>query len=196
MQAKILPSWWPRVRPGLDAESMGLQRILIIGCSGAGKSTLARALAEKLALPLIHLDREYWLPGWKEPARAAWRAKVESLAATECWVMDGNYASTFDLRMPRADAVIVLDLPRITCLWGILTRPLRHWGRQRPDMGAGCIERYDWPFVLYVWRFKRDQMPKIMMAISQLRAETKIMFLHSRRAIRTCIASASGAGLA
>ena len=33
-----------------------MERILIIGCSGSGKTTLARALGEKLALPVISLD--------------------------------------------------------------------------------------------------------------------------------------------
>ncbi len=169
---------------------MTAQRILVIGCSGAGKSTLARALSDKLQLPLIHLDREYWLPGWKEPARANWRATVEMLAAREAWVMDGNYASTFDLRMPRADAIIVLDLPRLVCMWGILSRPLRYWGQQRPDMGEGCIERYDWPFVRYVWNFRRDYFPKIMTAISQLQTGANVVFLHSRRDVQALVVGA------
>ena len=32
------------------------------------------------------------------------------------WVMDGNYASTFDIRVPRATAIVWLDLPRWQCL--------------------------------------------------------------------------------
>ncbi|MDP2124712.1 MAG: topology modulation protein, partial [Parvibaculum sp.] len=43
-----------------------MQRILVIGCSGGGKSTLARALGEKLALPVVHLDVLFWKPGWVE----------------------------------------------------------------------------------------------------------------------------------
>jgi adenylate kinase family enzyme len=60
-----------------------MQRILVIGSSGTGKSTLARQLASKLALPIIHLDKEYWLPGWVAPEPAAWQARVESLAPPE-----------------------------------------------------------------------------------------------------------------
>ncbi len=160
---------------------MGPQRILVIGCSGAGKSTLARRLSEKLALPLIHLDAEYWLPGWKQPDRPAWRAKAAELAQRERWVMDGNYASTFAQRMPRADVVVFLDLPRLVCLKGILWRPLRYWGQQRPDMAPGCVERYDRAFVKYVWGFRDRERPKIITALETLGAGAKLVHLRSRR---------------
>ena len=38
--------------------------ICVIGCSGGGKTTLARALGERLALPHLSMDKEFfWLPG-------------------------------------------------------------------------------------------------------------------------------------
>ncbi len=40
------------------------KKILIIGCGGSGKSTLARQMGEKFALPVVHLDKIYWLPNW------------------------------------------------------------------------------------------------------------------------------------
>ena len=46
-----------------------MERILVIGCPGAGKSTLSRQLGEKLGLPVIHLDRLFWKPGWVESTR-------------------------------------------------------------------------------------------------------------------------------
>ena len=38
---------------------------MIIGCGGCGKTTLARKLAQRLNLPLIHLDRLYWCGNWQ-----------------------------------------------------------------------------------------------------------------------------------
>ncbi len=164
-------------------------RILVIGCSGAGKSTLARRLAGKLGLPLIHLDAAYWLPGWQEPPRDVWRRTVADLVAADQWVMDGNYSGTFDLRMPRADMVVFLDLPRLVCLRGILWRPLRYWGKQRPDMGPGCIERYDWPFVQYVWGFRDTQRPKILQAIKTLGETAELVHLRSRAEVKAFLAN-------
>src|SRR5262249_4327019 len=53
-----------------------MRRILVIGISGAGKNTFTRKLAAKTGLPVIHLDTEFWKPGWGETERAEWRAKV------------------------------------------------------------------------------------------------------------------------
>lgn len=190
MRGRILRSSWQPAPPKPARVDNAVQsvRILVIGCSGAGKSTLARALSEQLALPLIHLDAVYWLPGWQQPPRAVWRETVASLVADETWVMDGNYAGTFDIRMPRAHVIVFLDLPRLVCLWGILWRPLRNWGRQRPDMGPGCIERYDWPFVKYVWGFRDTERPKITAALRTLGSEAKLVHLRSRRAVRSLLA--------
>ena len=46
-----------------------MERIVIIGCGGAGKSTLARQLGKKLNIPVVHLDKLWWKPGWVESSR-------------------------------------------------------------------------------------------------------------------------------
>lgn len=58
-----------------------MERAAIIGPGGAGKSTLARKLGEVTGLPVIHLDREHWPPGWVEPPRDEWESRVQELAA-------------------------------------------------------------------------------------------------------------------
>jgi adenylate kinase family enzyme len=138
------------------------QRILVIGCSGAGKSTLTRAIADRYHLPLIHLDRHYWRPGWIAPDDAAWFEEVERLIAAPTWVMDGNFSSTMARRAEVADAIVFLDLPRWLCLLRVLRRALLGYGRSRPDVAPGCPERFDWAFLKWVWNYPKRSRPKTL----------------------------------
>lgn len=132
---------------------------MIAGCSGSGKSTFARQLATVIDLPLIHLDREYWQPGWVEPSKEWWRSKVSELVKREQWIMDGNYSGTWDLRLPEADLVIYLCYPLWLILWRATKRQLSFRGTVRPDMAPGCPERFNWAFYHFVARcyFTRKQ---------------------------------------
>jgi adenylate kinase family enzyme len=139
-----------------------VERVLVIGSPGSGKSTLATAIARRTGLPLIHLDQHYWRPGWIEPDDKTWAAQMQALAAGERWIMDGNYGGTLDLRLPRADTVVWLDLPTLLCLWRIGRRALRHRGEVRPDMAEGCPEQLRPDFVLHVLRFRRNSRRRIV----------------------------------
>ncbi|MGC4895781.1 adenylate kinase [Micromonospora sp. DT31] len=141
-----------------------MRRILVVGGSGAGKSTLAGEVARRLDLPLIHLDRHYWRPGWSAPTADDFRAEVAALAAGPAWVMDGNYASTLDLRLPRADLLVLCDTPRTRCLVRVVRRRWAHRGAPRPDLPEGCPERLDLDFVSLVWRHPRASRPRVLAA--------------------------------
>lgn len=132
-----------------------MQRVLIVGPCGAGKSTLSYALAEKLDLPLFHMDRLSWKPGWIDSTHEELRAALAPVLAQECWVIEGNYGGTLPERLARADSVVVLDYPIPLCLWRIVKRWWRFRGRTRPDMTEGCPEKIDAEFLLYVatWRW-------------------------------------------
>ena len=79
-------------------------------------------MAEILDLPVIHLDRHFWKPGWVEPDKSEWAQRVVELASDGEWVMDGNYGGSIHLRLPRAEAAVLLDFP----VWQCISRWLRH----------------------------------------------------------------------
>jgi adenylate kinase family enzyme len=160
-----------------------MQRILVIGSPGAGKSTLASHIAERLGLPLIHLDREYFGPGWAIPTKSEWRERVRVLADRPTWVMDGNYASTFDIRVPRATAIVWLDLPRWRCLTGVLWRVAKNYGRSRPDLGPDCVERFDWSFLRWIWAYPDKMRLKTARMLERLRPDQRVYVLRSRSEI-------------
>ena len=160
-----------------------MQRILVIGSPGAGKSTLAQSLSERLNLPLIHLDREYFGPGWTTPSRSEWRERVTALAAQPAWIMDGNYASTFDVRVPRATAIIWLDLPRWRCALSVLWRVAKNYGRTRPDLGVAGPERFDWTFMRWIWSYPEKMRAKTARMLERLRPDQRVYVLRSRSEI-------------
>ena len=117
-----------------------MERIVIIGCGGAGKSTLARQLGKKLNIPVVHLDKLWWKPGWVESSREEFDAKLAEELAKPQWIMDGNFNRTINQRVDRCDTLIYLDFNRVACLMGVLKRVLTTYGKVRPDMGEGCPE--------------------------------------------------------
>jgi adenylate kinase family enzyme len=151
-----------------------MRRVLVVGCPGAGKNTFARRLGATLGLPVIHLDFHYWRPGWQLPDLAAWREQVTALVAPPAWVIDGNYANTFDIRMPRADSVVWLDYPRAVCMRRVLRRVIKGYGHTRADLPPGCSEKFDLEFLRYVWDFPRAQRPRIPAGIDQFGGHLRV----------------------
>ena len=130
-----------------------MERILIIGCGGAGKSTLARQLGEKTGLPVVHLDKLFWHPGWVASSKEEIDAKIHAELEKPRWIMDGNYNRTLPERVKYCDTIIYLDFSRMACLLGVLKRVITTYGKVRPDMGEGCPERFDPDFLKWVWNF-------------------------------------------
>ena len=160
-----------------------MKRIAILGRCGSGKSTLARRMGERLGVPVTHLDALWWRPGWVESDFESFRIRVAEAATGERWVIEGNYSRTFDLRLPRADAVIFLDPPRWLCLWRVVVRSATLLGRTRPDMAEGCPERFDLDFLLYVWRWDRDTRPRLWSALRDTIDPQTVLVLKTRREI-------------
>jgi adenylate kinase family enzyme len=130
-----------------------MNRVVVIGAPGAGKTRFGRMLAERTGLPLVHLDQEFWQPGWVPMPHDKWRAHHENLLAAEQWILDGTYVGTLDKRIAVADTVIYLDVGRLRCIARIIKRTIGSLGRQRPDIAPGCPEKIDLKFIAYAWRF-------------------------------------------
>jgi len=160
-----------------------MKRILVIGSSGAGKSTFAGRLGEATGLKIVHLDQLFWKPNWVEPTKEEWRETVEEVLQNEAWIIDGNYSGTLDLRIQRADTVIFLDFPPTICVWRILKRVAFYHKGKRPDMAAGCDERFDWDFVKWTWNYPKRSKPKVKSLLKSYQDKLKIIRLVSNREV-------------
>jgi adenylate kinase family enzyme len=167
-----------------------VRRVLIIGNSGGGKSTLARRLGQKLGLPVIHLDVLFWKPGWVESDRDDYRRRV--LAALEApeWICDGNFTSTFGLRMALSDTIVWIDQPRLLCLIRAIWRAVTYRDGGRPDMAEGCREKIDFEFYSFIWTYDRKVRPLLEAALAEHGAHAQIVRLRSDREIADFLAQA------
>ena len=164
-----------------------MERIMIIGCGGSGKSTLARMLGEKTGLPVVHLDKLFWRPGWVSLSKEEFDQVHQEAINRERWIIDGNFDRTIPERLRRCDTVIYLDFSRLACLLGVVKRILTNYGKVRPDMGDGCPERFDLEFLKWVWNFNRNKRERNFRLLSE-REDIEKIILKNRRQVRKFLA--------
>ena len=165
-----------------------MERIIIIGCGGAGKSTLARKLGEVLDLPVVHLDKLFWKPGWVETSREEFDALLAQELAKDKWIMDGNFNRTMPERIKRCDTIIYLDFSRFACLMGVLKRVITTYGKVRPDMGEGCPERIDLEILKWVWNFNKNKRESYYKLLNEAE-NVETIVLKNRRAVKLFLKS-------
>lgn len=109
--------------------------------------------------------------------------------------MDGNFADTFDIRVPRADTLIFLDLPRWVCLRSVFIRLACNLGRARPDMAPGCKKKIDWEFIRWIWTFRSNTRPAVLQTLERCRAEGRnVHHFLSRPQVSRFLRSAAARG--
>ena len=137
-----------------------MKRVLIIGGNGSGKSTFAKALAEKTALPCIHLDKILWCGNWEYLSHEEFDILLEAELEKDCWIIDGNYERTLEKRLQYCDTVFYFDFSTVSCLFGVTQRIIKNYGRTREDMGGNCPEKFDFDFYKAILRFNKRNRPK------------------------------------
>lgn len=169
------------------------KRIMVIGSPGSGKSTFSIKLAEITALPLIHLDKEFWNNGWIETPREAWVKQQKSLIEGVKWIVDGNYGGTMEIRLEKADTVICFKLSRRVCLMSYFKRVITNIGKVRPDMPDGCPEKFDFEFMKYIWNFPKTSGQANINRIEKIK-DIKIIVFENRRQAKQFIIEFSKSG--
>jgi len=116
-----------------------LNRIVVIGNSASGKSTLSMKIKEILDIPVYHLDKILWKPGWERTPENEFREEHEKILNSEKWIIDGvAYKSTLEERFSKADAIIFLDIPLEICKERALQRMHEDLERPNPYVSEGC----------------------------------------------------------
>jgi len=158
-----------------------MNRIMIVGQPGSGKSTLARALGERTGLPVVHIDKIHWQPGWVERDRAETSRLCREAEQQARWIFEGGHSATWPSRLMRADMLVCLDRPVGLRLWRVMRRAVTGLGRTRPDMADGCPERLSSlpEFIHYIWTTRNTARAKIARLAAAAPAGCRVVRLSS-----------------
>ena len=126
----------------------------------------------------------YWNADKTTVGKDVFLERLRNVLSYPEWIIDGNFGRTLPLRLEYCDTVIFLDFSRWACVCGVLKRVLSNWGKVRPDMGAGCPERFDWAFLKFVWNFNKTGRKKLYSRFSSADPSVKIVILRNRRQVK------------
>ena len=146
-------------------------RILVLGCPGSGKSTFAQTLHALTALPLYHLDSIWWRQDRTHISREEFDLALMEILSTEQWILDGNYARTYEMRLKACDTAVFLDYDTEVCMEGILQRI----GKPRSDL-PWTETAPDPELCELVTRYRETDRPALLTLMNQFPEIEKIVF--------------------
>jgi adenylate kinase family enzyme len=163
-----------------------VEKVVVVGCCGSGKSYVAREIGRLTGAPVTHLDAIYYDDEWNAAPMDGFADAQHELVARPRWVIDGNYNSTLEIRLRACDTVVFLDLPTRSCLWGMLSRQLRHGAGQNSTNGV--YNRINTDVVKYVRGYRRSMRPRVLAKFDEYAGHARVVSLRSRAHARQWLA--------
>ena len=162
-------------------------KIVVVGVSAVGKSTFSRKLAQKLHLPLIHMDSIMWKPGWKYIGDEETIRELNEISLQAEWIIEGYIskearAFIFD----RADSVVYLDYSAIISSWRYIKRCWKHQNNPRPEL-KGSPEKFSFKFLKLVWT--KGEAISLSKYLKVVEPKSKIVTLFSPKQARYLLKS-------
>ncbi len=158
-------------------------KIVVVGVSASGKSVFARKLAEKVALPLTHMDTIMWRPEWTYVGDEETDARIKEVSEGDEWLIEGYITkNSREQLFSAADTIIHLDYPRRVAAWRYLKRWWQHRKKPRPEI-EGSPDRFSISFLSLVWQKKENiSLKKFLRAVSD---QTKVITLRTPQEAQT-----------
>ena len=153
-----------------------MKKIIVIGCPGSGKSTFSKALHKITGIPLYHLDMLFWNEDKTTVDKAVFIEKLSQILKTDEWIIDGNYASTMQMRLIECDTVFFLDYPLEVCMSGIEERK----GKKRSDMPWIETGESDEEFIEFIKNYNVQSRPQVLDLLCKY--SNKNIFIFTSRA--------------
>lgn len=130
------------------------RRIMVFGLPGCGKSNFCDKLAKLTNLPLIHLDKIYFNPGWIAKDREIFRRELSKIVDNKEWIIDGNCMRSLEVRYQKAEVALFFNFKLSTCFYRVIRRVFIHDKHLR-DLPEGCKKSVRYPLLRYLIAFRR-----------------------------------------
>jgi adenylate kinase family enzyme len=145
-----------------------MKKIVIVGCPSTGKTTLANKLGLLLNIPVFHLDKIFWVQkgGIKQDV---FIAQQEEIMKNDKWIIDGDFikSKSFELRLNKADTIILLKFSKIKIYYRLLKRAIKYFNKTRPDMAGDSKKHINWPLLKLIWNYPTDDIYKKVIEYSK-----------------------------
>ena len=152
------------------------KKIIVLGSPGSGKSYFSGKLSGLINYPVFYLDKLYWKENWVGISNEELSFKLEKIMAeNKCWIIDGNYSSTLEMRYEKAELIFYFDLPVEICLRSHRER----LGKKRIDLPDYLEEKEDAEFEQYIKDFPQNEKPKFI-NMQQKYPEKKVIIFKQR----------------
>lgn len=138
------------------------KRIMIFGRPGGGKSTFAIRLSEQLTIPVIHLDKYFYIDNWVERDYQEFLSIQLKFVNQNQWIIDGNNTKSIEMRYQRAEVCLYFNYPKWLCYFRVIKRLLiKH--PHIDDRANGCKETVRWSLLKYMWNFESRVRENILL---------------------------------
>lgn len=162
-----------------------MMKIHIIGGSGTGKTYLANRLLTKYNIPHYDLDDLFWdnsakQYGVKMPIEKR-SEMLSKILQNEDWILEGVYYAWLSDSFEKADAIIVLDIPKRVYKYRIIRRFIK----RKIGIEHSKKETIKSLKRLPKWtdKFQRENLPQIYAVLSNYANKTVV--LHSKNEVNS-----------
>lgn len=152
-------------------------RIAVLGYSGSGKTYISNYISQKQSIPVLHLDAIKYDKEWRPINNELVLPLVSDFLEKDDWIIDGYYKNLLlEERLNKADLLILMQLPRLTCLWSVIKR-------SKERTREGYVNDLNWWFVKFTLFGCRNKARRNSYAEIAEKYKDKIIVLKTRQQV-------------
>ena len=148
-----------------------MKKILVLGSPGSGKSVFSKKLNKILNIPLYHLDNLFWNTDKTHVENIEFDNRLMEILRQNCWIIDGDYKRTYEIRMDFADTIFFLDYPLELCIEGAKSRV----GIKRSDL-PWIENEFEKDFEEWIINWHKDTKNVLLNLIEKYKNKNIIIF--------------------